>query len=131
MSRTHSLIFSTPMCSNGVAVLMIQISPSSRQPKREAWTMEQLIHEHSISLGYSLDTSSFRTYTSHLNSYLTFCNLHHLSVDPTPDTLSFYVMFLSTHIKPDSVNSYLLGICRQLEPFFMDVHHNRNSMIVT
>ena len=110
---------------------MIQISSSSRQPKREAWTRERLINERSISLGYSLDTSSFGTYTLALNSYLTFCNLHELPIDPTPDTLSFYVVFLSSHIKPDSVNSYLSGICRQLEPFFTDVRRNRNSMLVS
>ena len=110
---------------------MIRISDSSRQPKRDAWTMERLINERSICLGYSLDTSSFGTYTSALNSYLTFCNLHDLPVDPTPDTLSFYVVFLSTHIKPDSVNSYLSGVCRQLEPFFPDVRRNRKTMLVS
>ena len=110
---------------------MIQISSTSRQPQREAWTMERLINERSISLGYSLDTSSFGTYTSALNSYLTFCNLHHLPVDPTPDTLSFYVVFLSSHIKPDSVNSYLSGICRQLEPFYPEVCQNRKTMLVS
>ena len=125
------LIFSTPTFDDGAAILMIRISPSSRQPKRVAWTMERLINERSISLGYSLDASSFRTYTSALNSYLTFCNLHDLPVDPTPDTLSFYVVFLSSHIKPDSVNSYLSGICRQLEPFFPEVRRNRNSMLVS
>ena len=93
--------------------------------------MERLINERSISLGYSLDTSSFGAYTSALNSYLTFCNLHHLPVDPSPDTLSFYVVFLSSHIKPDSVNSYLSGICRQLEPFYPEVRHNRKSILVT
>ena len=110
---------------------MIRISDSSRQPKRDAWTMERLINERSICLGYSLDTSSFGTYTSAPNSYLTFCNLHDLPVDPTPDTLSFYVVFLSTHIKPDSVNSYLSGVCRQLEPFFPDVRRNRKTMLVS
>ena len=110
---------------------MIWISSTSRQPQRVAWTMERLINERSISLGYSLDTSSFGTYTSALNSYLTFCNLHRLPVDPTPDTLSFYVVFLSTHIKPDSVNSYLSGICRQLEPFFPEVRQNRKSLLVS
>ena len=110
---------------------MLQISATSRQPQREAWTMERLVNERSISLGYSLDTSSFGTYTSALNSYLTFCNIHHLPMEPTPDTLSFYVVFLSSFIKPDSVNSYLSGICRQLEPFFPDVRHNRKSMLVS
>ena len=110
---------------------MFQVSATSRQPAREAWTMERLVNERSISLGYSLDTSSFGTYTSALNSYLTFCKLHNLPVDPTQDTLSFYVVFLSSHIKPDSVNSYLSGICRQLEPFFPDIRRNRNSMLVS
>ena len=67
--------------------------------------MEHLKNKHSISLSYSLNTSSFGTYTSALNSYLTFCDLHGLPADPTPDTLLFYVIFLSTHIKPDSINS--------------------------
>jgi hypothetical protein len=110
---------------------MIRISDSSRQPHWDAWTMDHLINEHSISLGYSLDTSSFGAYTSALNSYLTFCNLHHLPVDPIPDTLSFYVVFLSSHINPKSVNSYLSGICRQLEPFFPDVRQNRKTVLVS
>jgi hypothetical protein len=110
---------------------MIQISSTSRQPQRDAWSFERLVNECSISLGYSLDTSSFGTYTSALNSYPTFCNLHHLPVDPSPDTLSFYVVFLSSHIKPDSVNSYLSGICQQLEPFFPEIRQNRKSILVT
>ena len=93
--------------------------------------MERLVNERSISLGYSLDTSSFDAYTSALNSYITFCNLHSLPIDPTPDTLSFYVVFLSTHIKPDSVNSYLSGICRQLEAFYPEVRRNRTSLLVS
>ena len=93
--------------------------------------MERLINERSISLGFSLDTSSFGTYTSALNSYLTFCNIHKLPMEPTPDTLSFYIVFLSSFIKPDSVNTYLSGICQQLEPFFPDVRRNRKSMLVS
>ena len=110
---------------------MLKISATSRQPHRDAWTMERLINERSISLGFSLDTSSFGTYTSALNSYLTFCNIHNLPMEPTPDTLSFYIVFLSSFIKPDSVNTYLSGICQQLEPFFPDVRHNRKSMLVS
>jgi hypothetical protein len=93
--------------------------------------MDRLINERSISLGYSLDESSFGTYTSALNSYLTFCKLHSLPVDPTPDTLSFFVVFLSSHIKPKSVNSYLSGICRQLEPFYPEIRQHRKSLLVS
>jgi len=110
---------------------MIQVSSSSKQPIREAWTMDRLVNERSISLGYSIDSSTFHSYTSALNSYLTFCNLHQLPIDPTPDTLSFYIVFLSSHINPKSVNSYLSGICRQLEPFFPNVRQNRKAILVT
>src|SRR5271168_2853541 len=130
MSWLIYLHLSTPTCTDGAGIVMIHLSSSSRQPRREAWTMDRLINERSISLGYSLDASSFGTYTSALNSYLTFCNLHNLPVDPTPDTLSFFVVFLSSHIKPDSVNSYLSGICRQLEPFFPEVRRNQNSTVL-
>ena len=110
---------------------MFRVSTASRQPVREAWTMDRLVNERSISLGYSLDSSSFGAYTSALNSYLTFCNIHHLPVEPTPDTLSFYVVFLSSHINPKSVNSYLSGVCRQLEPFYPDIRQNRKSLLVS
>ena len=93
--------------------------------------MDRLVNERSISLGYSLDASTYGTYTSALNSYLTFCDIHRLPVDPTPDTLSFFIVFLSSHINPKSVNSYLSSICRQLEPFFPDVRTNRKTMLVT
>jgi hypothetical protein len=45
--------------------------------------------------------------------------------------MNFYVVFLSTYIKPDSVNSYLSGICRQLEPFYPDIRDNRKSLLVS
>jgi hypothetical protein len=109
----------------------MEVSPTSGQPRREAWTMDRLINERSVSLGYSLDTSTFGSYTSALNSYLTFRNLHHLPADPTSDTLSFFVVFLSSHINPKSVKSYLSGICRQLEPFYPDVRQNRKSILVS
>ena len=57
--------------------------------------------------------------------------LHKLPMEPTPDALSFYIVFLSSFIKPDSVNTYLSGICQQLEPFFPDVRHNCKSMLVS
>jgi hypothetical protein len=109
---------------------MIKISDTSKQPKRQAWTLDRLINERSITLGFSLDSSTYGAYTSALNSYLTFCNMHNFPVDPTPDTLSFYAVYISSHINPRSTDSYLSGICRQLEPFFPDVRKNRHSLLV-
>lgn len=110
---------------------MIEITPTSRQPQRQPWTIERLVHERSIALGLSIDTSSSITYTSALNSYLTFCKIHSFPIEPTEETLSFFTVFMSTHIKPDSVNSYLSGICNQLEPFFPEIRKRRNSMLVS
>ena len=92
--------------------------------------MDHLVHERAIALGLSIDESSNLTYTSALNSYLTFCKLHHFAVEPTEETLSFFAVYMSTFIKPDSVNSYLSGVANQLEPFFPNVRMHRNSNLV-
>jgi hypothetical protein len=109
---------------------MIEISRSARQPHREPWPMDRLVHERSILLGMAIDNTTAATYSSALNSYLTFCKLHNLPVDPTPETLSFYITFQSAHINPKSVDSYLSGIANNLEPFFPDVRSSRSSPLV-
>jgi hypothetical protein len=91
--------------------------------------VDHLIHEQSITLGYSLDTSTFGAYTSALKSYLHSVTLI-IFVNP-PDTLSFYAVYISSHINPKSADSYLSGICQQLEPFFPDVYKNRQSLLVS
>jgi hypothetical protein len=110
---------------------MITISPGSRQPQREQWSLERLVHERSIALGLAIDESSHITYTSALNSYLTFCKLHKFPIEPTEETLSFFTVYMSSYIKPDSVNSYLSGICNQLEPYFPNVRNCRKSSLVS
>ena len=110
---------------------MIHSSVPSRQPKRDAWTMERLVHERSIALGMALSRSTQRAYGSHLNSYLDFCSLHHFDIDPTPDTLSFYLTYASHHIEPHSVLSYLTGIVRNLEPHYPHARTARSSRLVT
>ena len=109
---------------------MILSGISSRQPKREVWTPERLRHEQAIALGHAIDTTTWRNYSSALNSYLEFVKNHHLPVEPTPQTLSFYTVYLSHFIKPGSVDTYLSGICQQLEPLFPDVRLNRKTPLV-
>lgn len=92
--------------------------------------MERLIHECSLAFGHTLDVSSQHTYSLALNSYITFCCAHALPLNPTEDTLSFYVVYMCTHIKPDSVDNYLSGICHELEVFFPVVHAVRKSHLV-
>ena len=109
----------------------MQISSSSRQPPRPAWTLERLIHERSILLGMAIDASTQLSYSSALNSFLTFCKLHDFDINPTPETLSLYVTYQSSFINPKSVDSYLSGIANHMETFFPDVRNNRNSALVS
>ena len=109
---------------------MINITHTSWQPTWLPWAMDHLIHECSILLGMVIDNSTANTYTSATNSYLTFCKLHNIPIDPTSETLSYYITFQSHHINPKSVESYLSGICNNLEPFFPDVRANRSSALV-
>jgi hypothetical protein len=92
--------------------------------------MERLLVECSITLGCALDRSTQSVYSLALNSYLTFCELHHLDPDPTVNTLSLYITFMSHHIEPCSVRSYLAGIVSALEPSYPSVHPNRHSPLV-
>jgi hypothetical protein len=109
---------------------MTSTTTVSRQPVREVWTHDRLIHEPSISLGLAIDESTQRTYSSALNSFLNFCKTHNFPVDPTAETLSFYTVYMSYFIKPSSVDSYLSGICNQLEHTFPDVRQSRCSPLV-
>ena len=56
--------------------------------------------------------------------------MHNFPVEPTEDTLSFFAVYMSRHIDPRSVNSYLSGIAQQLEDYFPSARINRNSKLV-
>ena len=70
------------------------------QPFRVAWSKEQLVHERAIALRNVIDKSTLSNYSSALNSYLNFVKLHNLPVDPTPDTLSLFTVYMCHHINP-------------------------------
>ena len=116
------------MCAGGSEKMMTLTARRSRQPQRLPWSAEELLRHHAIALGMALDGSSHATYSSALNSYLSFCEMHNFPIDPTPDTLSFFVVYMSA---PRSVGNYLSGICHELEAFFPNVCSNRRHMLVT
>ena len=89
---------------------MIPLSVRSRSSHRQPWSLARLLRERAIFLGYSLAASTHLTYDTALASYVEFCNLHQLPLDPTIDTLSFYITFMAHHVKPSTVASYLSGI---------------------
>jgi hypothetical protein len=108
---------------------MIHSGVKSKQRRPLPWTRDRLLRERALALGHAIDTSTWKNYGSALNSYLTFVRIHNFPVEPTPDTLSFFTVFMSYHIKPDSVDSYLSGICHQLEPYFPSVRNMRLSIL--
>lgn len=97
---------------------MITSPIRARQPLRQAWTCERLLRECTIALGQAIDNSTWKNYRSALNSYLNFIKLHNFPLEPTPNTLSLFTVYMCHHIKPTSVATYLSGICQQLEPYF-------------
>jgi len=110
---------------------MIPCATTSRQPTRDAWTLERLQYERSLALGFAIESTTASAYDSHLNSYLNFCRLHNRPVEPTEDTLSFFVVWLSHHIEPRSVDSYLSGIVNRLHPYFPNAVTARRSLLVS
>ncbi len=103
---------------------------SGRQPSREPWPMDRLLQERAIALGNTIEPATLRTYNSALTSYLTFICTHNLPTSPSKGTLSFYVVYMSHHISPRSVTTYLSGIVQQLEPFYPLIRDIRNSKLV-
>ncbi|KAJ6468716.1 hypothetical protein DFH09DRAFT_1480147, partial [Mycena vulgaris] len=57
--------------------------------------------------------------------------IHNFEIKPTPETLSLYVVYMSHHIDPRSVDKYLSGISSELEPFYPEVRQSRKSMLVS
>ncbi len=104
--------------------------PTGRKPLRAPWTMDRLLRERAIALGNIIEPSTLRTYNSALTSYLTFVRAHNLFTTPTEDTLSFYIVYMSHHISPCSVTTYLSGIVQQLEPFYPLIRDLYNSKLV-
>ena len=81
-------------------------------------------------LGQAINNSTWKNYSSALNSYLNFIKLHKFLVEPTPDTLSLFTVYMCHHIKPISITTYLSGICQQFKPYFPQVHSACNSALV-
>ena len=109
---------------------MISSRVRSQQPHRVPWTLERLVTKRSISLSFVLDKSTSLTYSSALNSYLAFCSMHGFDPEPSIDTLSFYVAYMSHHIEPRSVRTYLTGIVSEREAFYPHVREVRHSSVV-
>lgn len=83
--------------------------------------IETFIQEHVLALSNSINISTSNSYGSALNSWLAFISMHQFPIEPTPDSLSFFIIYMSHHIHPKSVKSYLSGLVQQLEPDYPSV----------
>ena len=109
------------------------MSSSASRPRRapeEPWSTEALILWRSYYVTSSLAPSSRLSYTSALQSYHRFCQLHDFPTKPLADTLSFLLTYRSHSLRPQTLSSYLSGICNQLEAFYPQVRALRQSPIV-
>jgi len=115
----------------------LQLRVQVHQPKSPAWTIDHLQSQWAIYLSNCLDTSTKTTYQSGMNLYITFCNLHNLDLDPSPDTLSFFISFMAHQTGPSgrpisihTISSYLSGIAHHLEPFYPNIRSVRKHPLV-
>lgn len=99
--------------------------------ERPVWAPETLIVERARLLANNLAPNSTIAYGSALNSYVSFCQAHSFPLEPTPDTLSFYVAYMATFVKPSTVASYLSGIASRLEEVYPTVRQTRKHWLVT
>lgn len=89
--------------------------------------LDEMIDE---ALNNSIDRSTSQTYDSQLNSYIYFCNIHHLPTQPTPHNLARYVVYMAQFIKPSSIETYLSGITYRLQPYFPDAKIVRDNVFL-
>ncbi|KAM5545972.1 hypothetical protein V8D89_000098 [Ganoderma adspersum] len=88
-------------------------------------TADALSHDAAI----DLNTSS--SYGTARNMYLSFCQRQQLPFEPTSDTLSLFIVHeVLRNLEPRSVDSYLSGVCNQLEPFYPRVRLARRLPLV-
>ena len=77
---------------------------------------------------HALERSTVGGYSTGARHYLHFCRLHHLPLDPTPQTLSQYIAYTSLSIA--SGPKYLTGACHFLQDLFPEFKDSRASPLV-
>ena len=100
---------------------------ASNQPVRQHWMLTELAQAHVMALANSVDLSTQQSYGSALNSWLAFVTLHEFPFEPTLETLSYFIVYMSHHINPHSVKCYLSSLVQQLEPDYPTIWDLQNS----
>ena len=77
---------------------------------------------------HALEKSTVGGYSTGARDYLRFCRLHHLPLDPTPQTLSRYIAYTSLSIA--SGPKYLTGVRHFLHDLYPSFDDSRASPLV-
>ena len=102
-----------------------ELAPRSARPPSSLKDLDaRVLHLQS----YALEKSTVKGYSTGIRDYARFCRIHHLSLDPTPQTLSRYIAFSSLSVA--SGPKYLTGARHFLHDLYPAFDDNRASPIV-
>lgn len=130
-------VISSLLCFNPLELCWGQWSFESivymmpRQPVRHPWSLDELQCNCAEALSHSVDISTCQAYSPALNSWVSLVKSHHFPIEPTINTLSFFIVYMSHHISPHSVKSYLSGLVQQLKPDFPSICLIRSSRFIS
>lgn len=102
-----------------------ELAPRSARPPLK---LDDLDARVSHLRSHALEKSTVGGYSTGARDYIRFCHLHHLPLDPTPQTLSRYIAFTSLSIA--SGPKYLTGARHFLHDFYPSFDDNRASPLV-
>ncbi len=109
----------------------LTVVPSYRTRQLIPVPLSKLLCERELALSAALELGTSSSYSSATNMYLSFCERQQLPFEPTPDTLSLFVIHeVHRGLEPRSVNSYLSGVCSELETFYPRVRAIRHCPLV-
>lgn len=98
--------------------------------ERPAWSRAQLVATRAQLLQNALALRSKSAYGAAFRSYMRFCEIHNFSLQPTTDTLTFYIAYMSSYVQPHTVATYLSGIIFHLQEIFPETRQVRESWLV-
>ena len=102
-----------------------ELAPCSARPSLKLKDLDaRVLHLQS----HAIEKSTVGGYSTGACDYIRFCQCHHLSLEPTPQTLSRYIAYTSLSIA--SGPKYLTGACHFLHDLFPKFDENCTSPLV-
>ncbi|KAF5310079.1 hypothetical protein D9619_010333 [Psilocybe cf. subviscida] len=103
----------------------------NQPPEVDPWAAENMRFDRLLAIGKPIQRKTAEEYGPALDSYLDFAIKHHMLIEPNPDLLSFYVVYMNHYIGPALTDKYLTEAVDQLQPYFPDVRKTRRHQVVS